>query len=530
VAITTTAAIAGVALGLAALDHPRTLLTADDQPVTARAEVLLDIARIAILATFAGSVGVLCALFVRWRRADGETRHQLGALLPSGVLFLLAVVLDTFDVAGAWAIAAVAVPVGMTVAILRYHLYELDRLINRTIVWLVMSLLVVAGFVALVTALRELVLQGSESNASLVATAVIAVAFEPLRRAVQRGVDRMLYGDRDDPYKVIAELGDLLGRTADTRSVFPLLASTIARSLQVSYVAVVLDTRDGARVLAEHGSASTPMESFDMVVHGDHVGHLIVAARSPGSRFAPRERRLLSDVALQAAVAAEATRLIGDLQYSRERLIMAREEERRRIRRDLHDGLGPSLAGMSMQVRAANRLAPEQTRVAQILQGLEGDLRSCASEMRKLVDQLRPPALDNGLKAALHAECQRFTSAALSIRLSSSDDLSGLPAAIEVAAYRIVAEALTNVVRHSDARTCQVTIRRSRSLRISVIDDGTGLTQPTRDGMGLTSMRERAAEVGGECAVRDVDPHGTVIDVELPLADAPAQTSQQTAA
>jgi signal transduction histidine kinase len=208
---------------------------------------------------------------------------------------------------------------------------------------------------------------------------------------------------------------------------------------------------------------------------------------------------------------------------------MAREEERRRIRRDLHDGLGPSLAGMSMQVRAANRLAPEQTRVAQILQGLEGDLRSCASEMRQLVDQLRPPALDNGLEAALHAECQRFASGALSVRLTSSDDLSGLPAAIEVASYRIVAEALTNVVRHSGARTCEVTIHRSRSLRIAVTDDGVGLRQPARDGVGLTSMRERAAEVGGECTISDADPHGTVIEVELPLTSAPVPASQKAA-
>jgi two-component system, NarL family, sensor kinase len=308
------------------------------------------------------------------------------------------------------------------------------------------------------------------------------------------------------------------------------LTSTIARSLQVSHVAVVLKTRDGTRLLAERGSASTPVESFDMVAHGDHIGHLIVATRSPGSRFTPRERRLLSDVALQAAVAAEATRLIGDLQYSRERLIMAREEERRRIRRDLHDGLGPSLAGMSMQVRAAHKLAAEQTRVAQILQGLEGDLRSCASEMRQLVDQLRPPALDNGLKAALHAECQRFTSGALSVRLSAADDLDGLPAAIEVAAYRIVAEALTNVVRHSGASTCEITVHRSSSLRMTVIDDGIGLTQPTRDGRGLTSMRERAYEVGGECTISDADPHGTVIDVELPLSPTPVQVSQKTAA
>jgi two-component system, NarL family, sensor kinase len=485
---------------------------------TPRARLLIRVAAVGALICVGGVIAVLWALWLRWRRADGDTRHQLACLLPAAILFVFGLlVLNTVGVSGAYVVIAVALPLGMCVAILRYRLYGLDQVVNRTIVWLLMTLMVIVGFIAIVTLLRDAVLGGNASTASLVATGLIAVTFQPLRQRVQVGVNRLIYGDRDDPYRVIARLGELLGRTVEPPAVLPQLTKTIAHSLQVPYVAVEIEGDAKTRLLVEHGHAATTVDTFDMVAHGERLGRLMVANRSPTSRFTQRERRLLGDLAVQAAVAVEATRFVRDLQNSRERLVMAREEERRRVRRDLHDGLGPALAGMSMQVHAARKLVTDHPRAGGILTALAEDLQACTAEVRRLVDQLRPPALDAGLVAALRTECQRFAGPALSVQLRANGNMDGLPAAVEVAAYRVVAEALTNVARHAQARTCRVTVDRQRSLVLQILDDGVGIASPAPRGVGLDSMRERAAELGGECVITEAVPRGTAIRVSLPL-------------
>jgi two-component system NarL family sensor kinase len=528
-AIIVATVLASVAMAVAALDYPRTLFTTVDRRLTLEAAHLIMIAKVAVLVVGVGLFAVVVSLALRWRRAGGETRQQLGCLLAAGAVLPPALVLDAVGLAGTWVIAAAALPVSMTLAVLRYHLYGLDRIINRTVVWLVMSFLVIVGFVATVKLLRDVLMGGDDSNASLVATGLIVVAFQPVRRGVQRAVDRLLYGDRDDPYKVIASLGDLLGQTVDPHALLPLLTQGVARSMQVPYVAVELAGPDGPRLFTADGIATATVERFDMVARGIPVGQLLVGTRSPGSRFTKRERRLLSDAAVHAAAAAEATRLIRELQDSRERLVRVREEERRQLRRELHDGVGPALAGMSMQVRAASKIVNQPTRLSGKLDMLASDLVRCQQEVRQVVDQLGPPALDAGLEAALRAECRRFDDSTLCVELRTSESLEGLPAAIEVAAYRIVSEALTNVTRHARARSCRVTIARHRSLAIEIADDGVGIghTTPGRRGVGLQSMRERAAELGGDCVVSEVAPHGTAVRVELPIDVAASQVEDR---
>ncbi|MGH4015198.1 MAG: sensor histidine kinase [Pseudonocardiaceae bacterium] len=485
-------------------------------------------ARIGLIAALVAAtayLGALWSLVSRWWHADSETRRQLSCLLPACVVFLVGLVLESLAFEGAWALTAGAVPLGMAVAILRYRLYDVDLLVNRTIVWFLMTALVVVGVIAIVRILSG-VLPLDRDGAGLLATGLAVVTFEPLHRRVQRAVDRLLYGDRDDPYLVIARLGEVLGRTVDPTTVMPLVTRTIAQSLQVPYVAVELQERDGPVLVAEHGRPLNMTESFDMVSQGRRIGRLLVARRSTGSRFSRHECRLLRDAAMQAAVAAEATRLNRDLQLSRERLVTAREEERRRLRRDLHDGLGPSLAGMSMQVRAARRLLPGDSRAAEILDALAADLKSCTAEVRQLVDELRPPALDRGLDAALRTECERFDAAGLSVHCEVDGSLEGLPAAVEVAALRIVAEALTNMARHSRAHTCRVAVHRNDALQLQVVDDGVGIASSARAGVGLSSMRERAAELGGECVIGPGPRRGTSVRVELPLGTATAVPSR----
>jgi len=526
---------AGAALGFAllALDPPHSQLLDGTPPTTGRGKLALSVANWSALLVFAGTLGVLVSLIVRFWRSTGDARRQLACLLPALCVVILSFWLSSEDVSGAWLAVVVAVPAGMTLAVLRYRLYGLDRVISRSLVWLIMTLVVIAAFVALVALLRAWFFGADGSRASLVATGLLAVTFQPARERVQRGVNQLLYGDRDDPYLVVRRLTGLLRDTAEPHAVPQLLTEALAASLRLPYVAVETAGRHAPRRLAFHGEKAFDggypgtVETFDMLAHGEHVGRLCVATRSPGARFTRDERRLLSEVALHAAVAVETARLIQDLRTSRERLVVAREEERRRLRRDLHDGLGPTIAGMSMQVSAALRVVGRQERAGIILDALAGDLRGCTVEVRRLVDQLRPPALDRGLPAALRAEGRRFDGEDLSVTVEAPDELDGLPAAVEVAAYRIVAEALTNVARHARASRCTVTVEHCEALVLTVVDDGVGLPTAGRRGVGLDSMRERAEELGGTCAFRTVEPHGTAVEVRMPLllgvpaADAP---------
>jgi signal transduction histidine kinase len=234
---------------------------------------------------------------------------------------------------------------------------------------------------------------------------------------------------------------------------------------------------------------------------GTTVGSLLVGLRSGESGLSPADRNVLALVAVPLAVAVHATRLSDELQASRERLVAAREEERRRLRRDLHDGLGPTLTGVAFTAdAAANLVSVDPSRASSLLGDLRRDTRTAIADVRRLVDDLRPPALDElGLVGALRQRADQLSwradGASVSVSVSA-EGLPALPAALEVAAYRIATEALTNVVRHSRATVAVLALRCGTELEIEVTDDGSpnGAWIP---GVGLQAMRERAAELGG---------------------------------
>jgi signal transduction histidine kinase len=293
--------------------------------------------------------------------------------------------------------------------------------------------------------------------------------------------------------------------------------------LKLPWVAIELDQRDGQVVCTEHGHADhIAAEPATLpLVHGDEqVGRLIVLPRSHGSTLSPRDRRILRDVAHQAGALAATARLTRDLQRSRERLVVAREQERRRIRRDLHDGLGPTLAAQTLALDlAADRVAGDPTTRA-LLVRLKRDTQSLVADIRRLVHGLRPPALDElGLAGALVTHVAQIDgSGDVAIRIRTDPDpLPDLPAAVEVAAWRIAREALTNVVRHAHATTCTITLAlRDAHLSVEVIDDGVGLPIVPRAGIGLQSMHDRAEELGGTLTATDAPGAGTIIDARLP--------------
>jgi signal transduction histidine kinase len=349
----------------------------------------------------------------------------------------------------------------------------------------------------------------------------VAVLFQPLRDRLQRGVNRLMYGERDDPYAVVSRLGQRLEATLAPDAVLPTIVETVKEALKLPYAAIALRGNGAPRVAASVGKPVAEPLRLALTYQSEPVGELLLGPRSPGETFGPDDRRLLEGLARQAGVAAHAVRLTADLQRSRERLVATREEERRRLRRDLHDGLGAQLAGLNIQTGVLRNLISRDPAAADALVvELREELRAAIADIRRLVYDLRPPTLDDlGLAAALDQLAERYGSEGEQPRVlvEAPENLPPLPAAVEVAIYRIAQEALTNVVRHAQAKECFVRLILNGDVTLDIVDDGVGILEERSAGVGLYSMRERAAELGGSCVVESVPEGGTRVLVQLPL-------------
>jgi len=305
-------------------------------------------------------------------------------------------------------------------------------------------------------------------------------------------------------------------------AVLPAVVQTLAEALKLPYAAILLAQGEGMVTAAAAGTPEGVSVRLPLVYQGEPVGELLVAPRSPGEGFSPADHRLLEDLARQAGVAAHAVQLTADLQRARERLATAREEERRRLRRDLHDGRGPQLASQALALAAARKLvARAPTAADALLDRLAEQAQAAVTDVRRLVHDLRPPALDDlGLVGALHEGAARYEHTGLHVAIDAPVSLPPLPAAVEVAAYRIAQEALANVARHAGARTCTVRLgldRAAGALALEILDDGRGLSPDRRAGVGLASMRERAEELGGTWMIGPAPAGGTRVFARLPL-------------
>jgi signal transduction histidine kinase len=431
--------------------------------------------------------------------------------------------------------ALLLIPVSISIAVLRHHLFDVDLVINRTLVYGALTASVVLLYVLVVGGLGELLQLRGNLIISLVATGLAAVIFQPLRDRLQRGANRLMYGERDDPYAVLSRLGSRLESTLAPDAVLPAVAKTVKEALKLPYVAIQLRRDDGFETAAAAGDpVDRPLDAalrLPLVYRGETVGRLILAPRAGEEGFAAADRRLLEDLTHQIGVAAhavqltdEAVKLSADLQRSRERLVAAREEERRRLRRDLHDGLGPQLAGLTMTAEAAMDLvSTHPERAKELLGDLMKRAQAAVSDVRHLVYALRPPALDAlGLLGALRAHADHHDNGGLRVSVEAPEQLPPLPAAVEVAAYRIVLEAITNAERHAAAHICVVRVALDEAggaLYVDVADDGRGIGEDRGTGVGLSSMRERAAELGGWCTVEAMASGGTRVRALLPCRD-----------
>ena len=435
----------------------------------------------------------LLSVVVRVHRSAGVERQQLrwfGAGVAVALLLIVAGLALSEEFAPfAIGLALAVLPAAVAVAVLRHGLWELGPAARRSVVAAALSATVLAVY-----GLATVLLGGGE----VVATAVVAILLLPLQGRLERFVNRLLYGDRDEPWVAVRRLGERLATPVAVDEI----AAEVSRALRLPRVSVF---GPDDPVDAPAGTLALPL-----VFHGSLVGTLVAGGREVG----PADWRALEDLAPSLAASLHAGRLADDLRASRERIVTAREEERRRLRADLHDDVGPSLAMLALRLDAAasgtgGGATPE------VLRELAGQTRDTLARVRQIVTDLRPAALaDLGLEAALAEAVNQIHTA----RLDVPAPLGALPAATEVAAYRIVREALSNVVRHARATSCVVRLERSGdALAVSVSDDGRGISADGPRGVGLGSMAERADELGGtlEIATRPAF-EGTRIVARLP--------------
>jgi len=441
-------------------------------------------------------LGLGC-LVVRFHRGDEVQRRQLLWLLAAVAVVVLAVV--------PWALVAGTpitvlfaiplIPVSITVAVLRHQLLDTRLVVARGLSYALLSGLVLAAYALLVVVLS-----------GVVSALVVALVALPLRVRLQHSVDLLMYGERGDPLRVAGRVGRRLGTGLDET------LHEVRTALRLPHVRVTVD----GTVIASSGSEVVRTRAVPL----DAGAELIVGLRSGEASLAPADVRVLALLAGPLDIAVRATRLSQQLQVSRERIVTAREEERRRLRRELHDGLGPLLTGVALSADAAANLAsrsPEE--VPKLLVAVRSESRAAIAEVRRIVDDLRPAALDElGLVPALEVragQVSRRSDGAPLEAVVDAEPLPPLPAAIEVAAYRIATEAVTNVIRHSTASSVVVRLCCDDALRLEVLDNGRSAGDWS-GGVGIGAMRERAAELGGQCSVGP-SPAGGQVRVSLPL-------------
>jgi signal transduction histidine kinase len=519
-------AVVGTALlsvGLCLYPEPFQGQVPVEKPVTSEAIALAFTVPGALLVAPTVLAG-LAALVVRVRTSHGVARRQVAVLVVPAALLLVVTaaqgaIPSPWDVL-AQAVAIILLPVAIGVAVTRHGLYDLDIAVRRALVAASLAVCLAGLYVSVLAVLR--VILGSDSTASAVlAAGLTGVVLQPLAKRLTTGVDRLYYGDRADPYAVLALLGqDLATAGLDVSSVPDVVCHRVVTSLRLGGAEVELDVDDERRAVAQAGgTVPEDAPAFELRHRGDAVGRLRVAPRPGERRLDPRDAEILAHIADQAAPAVAALQLHQQLQRSRESLVATREVERRRLRRELHDGLGATLAGMRLQVESARRLVGDAT--AQRLLDSTGDgIAQAVAEVRHICEGLRPPGVDDlGLGRAITLAADRVRAPGLDVTV----DVGSLPdvgPASEAAAYRIAAEALANVVRHSGAGRVTVTLAvEDAVLVLTIEDDGVGLQQDDSRGVGLTSMYHRAEELGGRLVVSSpASLRGTRIQALLPIS------------
>jgi signal transduction histidine kinase len=485
----------------------------------------------AIGLVFLAFIVTMFALLRGYRRATTPKQREVVRVVVGGfgvailiaTLLGVAPMLTTGRLALDWQIVpllSLPVALGFGIAVVFYGLFDIRIVIQRTLVWGTLTALIVVVYVLVVGALSSVFQTRSSPVFSLIATGIVAILFASVRARLQHSVNWMLYGERDNPYQVITQLSHRLEQSLSPNEALTQIVTSVATALKLPYAAVELCQNGQYTHMASWGKAVDECIEYPLTYGGETVGRLLVAPRSPGEMLTNGDHQLLTGLLYHAEAVIQAARLTADLQRSRENLVLTREEERRRLHRDLHDGLGPTLASLRLQVDTArNILKGNPAEVDPMLVDIKTQLGDALADIRRLINDLRPPALDQlGLCTAIREKARELGQASgLRITVEIPSNLPTLSAAAEVALYRICMEALTNVIKHAGATACVVRLSSNHSLKLEVIDNGHGLPEVVQRGVGLNSMMERASELGGSCVIEPGEDGGTRVFAQLPL-------------
>ncbi|HEY5223193.1 MAG TPA: histidine kinase [Microbacteriaceae bacterium] len=467
------------------------------------------------------SAGAIVSIIIRFIRSDGRDRRKIGLVSIASAILIAASNQPIGWLSG----SAVVVYLGAILyAVARHGLWDIGNLVSRAAVGIVLLILLGTAFVATVAAIGAIFGQASGSVvAAFTGSLVVAALFSPVQRRVRTSVERAFALGRPDARALGIRMSSAARGSLGAQQSVDSAAHVIASELHTPDFAVTFDNRSGSPHTTTPDPRSSQADSdpslFILPVRWQQetLGHAILPPRSGAQRVHPADRRVLIQLEPALAMLVHDAVLTLDLELSRRAVVTAREEERRRLRRDLHDGLGPLLAGAALSIGVArDGMLARPDAAADLMGDAASDLDQAIRDIRELVHGLRPPALDDlGLLAAIGTLVPAET---LQLRVDAVGDLARMPAAVEVATFRIVQEALTNVMRHARATAVVVTLlHEAQGTCVTITDDGIG-PGPTGSppGVGTVSMAERAAELGGTLTVTPALPRGTIVRAFLP--------------
>lgn len=498
-----------------------------------------------LLILLVGVAGVI----VRFRRSSGEERQQLRWFMfavAAGIGSLALLVLGFFAIGApepepTWFLVATAVvpligigigvPAACGIAILRYRLWDLDVVIRKAVVAAVVVAVISLAYVAIVGGIGAIVGSRLDTTLGFVAAAVLALAFQPIRERARRVADRIVYGGRATPYEVLADFSDRVADAYASDDVLPRMAQVLGEgtggAASTVWVAVSGELRPSASWPADRSLRPVPLQgdhlppldehAFEVRHRGELLGALSLSMPADDPLDATKER-LARDLASQAGLVLRNVRLIEELRASRQRLVAAQDDERRKLERNLHDGAQQQLVALQVQLRLVEQLiGKDAEKELQLVRGVQDAARAALEDLRDLARGIYPPLLaDQGLVAALRSQAQR-SSVPVSIE---GDGVGRYPRDVEAAVYFCTLEALNNVAKYADATAATVHLRDDGVLRFTVQDDGRGFdARVTGHGTGVQGMIDRLDAIGGHLSIASEPGRGTTVEGVVPIAE-----------
>jgi signal transduction histidine kinase len=482
-------------------------------------------------------VASVVGLFLRLRTTRGEERQQLRWLAYTGVaalcvfpLFPLAFAFGDNEVIGAifWfgitLIVCLGIPLASGIAIMRYRLYDLDIVVKKTVVFGALLGFGALVYLAVVVGIGAAVDARGDSALTLVAAAVVAFAFQPLRAWARRLADRLVYGKRATPYEVLADFSDRMSAEYAIEAVLPRMAQTVAEATGARGAGVWLRVGselrpaaswpdgDGARSPVREIEAIPNVDGTFPVTHQEDLLGALTVSMPPSEPLTPSQEKLLRDLAAQAGLVLRNVRLVEEVRASRQRLVAAQDERAKALERNLHDGAQQQLVALAVRLRLARASAQKEgaRSTVDLLDGLATDANDALENLRDLARGIYPPLLaDKGLASALEAQARR---AMIPVNVNN-EEVGRYAQEVESATYFCVLEALNNIAKYAGASQAQIRLsEKEGQLIFEVIDDGSGFDPAaTAYGTGLQGMADRLEALGGIMEVRSEPGKGTTV-------------------